>query len=141
MTRLAALILAASLGFAAPLPAAAQDAPQSEIRAVIDAQIDAFRADDGSKAYSYAAPGIRQIFPTPEIFMSMVKSGYQPVYRPKSVTYGSLRNLEGQGWVQEVFLVGPDGDTYTALYALQQQPDGSWKIAGCRIVKAPAQSA
>jgi hypothetical protein len=33
--------------------------------------------------------------------------------------------------VQRVLLVGPDGVPVTALYFMEQQPDGSWKISGC----------
>ncbi len=49
---------------------------KTEFQRIITAQISAFRADDGPTAYSFAAPVVRNIFPTPEIFMSMVKRGY-----------------------------------------------------------------
>ena len=38
---------------------------------IIRAQEQAFVRDDASAAYSYAAPAIREIFPAPDIFMSM----------------------------------------------------------------------
>ena len=144
--RIAGLLLILSLTLsglsllARPLPASADDGPEGAIRAVIGSQIEAFRVDDGSTAYSFAAPELQRIFPTADVFMSMVRSGYQPVYRPRSIAYGRLKVLNG-AYVQEVFVVGPDGDTYTALYALKQQPDGSWKISGCSIVKTPSNSA
>jgi hypothetical protein len=119
-------------------PARADDG--AAVRSIIDQQIAAFRRDDGATAYSFAAPSIRQIFPSPDVFMSMVRSGYQPVYRPQSVTYGRLREDSGTV-VQEVFVVGPDGEPYVALYSLEKQADGSWKITGCRIAKAPGESA
>jgi ketosteroid isomerase-like protein len=119
-------------------PARADDA--ADIRAVIDGQITAFRADDGDAAYGYAAPSIREIFVDPETFMAMVRNGYQPVYRPRSVTFGRLTEENGTT-LQEVYVVGPDGESYKALYSLQKQPDGSWKINGCRIVKAAGESA
>lgn len=112
----------------------------SGVRAVIDAQIQAFRADDGVAAYGFAAPRLREIFPNADVFMSMVRNGYQPVYRPKSVTWGRLKEIPG-GYAQEVFVVGPDGEAYVALYALERQPDGSWRIAGCQILKSGGQSA
>jgi hypothetical protein len=37
--------------------------------------------------------------------------------------------------VQRVFITGPDGANYVAEYALQQQPDGTWKINGVTLVK------
>jgi hypothetical protein len=44
-----------------------------------------------------------------------------------------LTTLEGQP-TQAVLLVGPDGVPVLALYPMQQQPDGSWKTAGCYLV-------
>jgi hypothetical protein len=134
---LAALMMV--LSFAVTADAQTSDADNEAIRSVIAGQIAAFQADDGSTAYSYAAPSIRNVFTSPETFMAMVRSGYQPVYRPRSVTYGRLRELGGRV-VQEVFVVGPDGETYTALYAMQQQEDGSWKISGCRIARTVGES-
>ena len=50
------------------LPARADSlSPQDEVdfRAIISDQIAAFQADDGARAYSHAAPTIRQILPRP----------------------------------------------------------------------------
>ena len=41
----------------------------------------------------------------------------------------------GRDTVQKVFLVGPDGKSYVAVYSLQRQPDGSWRINGCTLVE------
>ena len=38
----------------------------------------------------------------------MVRGQYQPVYRPRSVTFGPLVDSPA-GPLQKVFLVGPDG--------------------------------
>ena len=141
MTRLTAALAAAMLILAAawsPPPAQAQDSA-ADVRAVIRSQIDAFLADDWSAAYAHAAPSIRQIFTSPESFMAMVRSGYQPVYRPKSVTFGRMRQ-EGGRVVQEVFVVDHDGEPWTALYSMEMQADGSWKISGCRLAETAAES-
>lgn len=114
---------------------------KTDIQAVIGRQIEAFRADDGATAYSFAAPTLQKAFRNADVFMSMVRSGYQAVYRPKSVIFGRFAAVSGGGYAQEVLVVGPDGETYTALYALERQPDGSWRIAACQIVKTSAQPA
>ena len=36
---------------------------------------------------------------------------------------------------QRAFVTGPDGQAYAAEYTLQRQPDGTWKISGCTILK------
>ena len=114
-------------------------ADRQAIRAVIAQQIAAFRRDDGEAAFAFAAPRIREIFTTPDNFMRMVREGYQPVYRPREVNFGTLSTLEGR-LVQRVLLVGPDGVPVTALYFMEMQPDGSWKISGCVLTTAEDKS-
>jgi len=114
---------------------------RASFRDIISSQIEAFRADDGPRAYSYAAPTIRRIFPNPDIFMSMVREGYRPVYRPQSFAFGEAEIGNSGLPVQRVTIVGPDGLTYDAVYTMERQPDGTWRINGCSIVRAPDISA
>ena len=122
------------------LPARADslsEADKSAFQGIITGQIEAFRAEDGARAYSYAAPMIRQAFPNPDIFMNMVRQGYQPVYRPQSFTFGAAGFSASGRPTQRVTVVGPDGITYEAIYTMERQPDGTWQISGCAIVRAP----
>jgi len=138
ISRLLVLILPL---LAAP-PAASQEVPPAEeqaIREVIQSQLDAFQRDDAGGAYAYASPSIQQMFTTPDIFMEMVKLGYQPVYRPREVEFRKLGDVDGT-LVQDVFVVGPDGQPVIARYAMEKQPDGSWRINGCALIKAPDQN-
>ena len=112
---------------------AVEDADRATIIGVIQGQMAAFRADEAGEAFSYATPGIQRLFGTPERFMAMVRSGYQPVYRPREVEFRELRDT-AEGPVQSV--VGPDGVPVVALYIMQQQADGSWRIAGCVLTPA-----
>src|SRR5690606_29913642 len=86
------------LALTAPLAAWAEDALQpadpAAIRQVIQGQMDAFRSDDWSAAFAYAAPGIQAKFVSPEIFRQMVTGAYQPVYRPKGVEFRALEASE-----------------------------------------------
>ena len=112
------------------------EAERQAVRQVIESQLAAFQRDDGAEAFSYAAPGIQRMFGTPEVFMQMVRSGYRPVYRPREFEFRTLER-SGTRLRQEVLFVGPDGEPVIALYAMEQQPDGSWRIAGVVLVKAP----
>lgn len=126
------------LGLLLMIGPARADAPDAAaFRAVITAQIDAFRADDGARAYDYASPSIHQIFPTADIFMDMVRRGYQPVYRPNAITFGEAGTGPDGRPFQKVSLIGPDGLNYEALYSFERQPDGSWRISGCALTRAP----
>jgi hypothetical protein len=128
----AVLMLAAVLvSFA--VPAFADDVANAQ--SVIRAQEEAFRRDDAAAAYSYAAPGIRQIFPQADIFMSMVQNAYTPVYRHRSFEFGEAQTAGGQV-AQRVHIVDYNGEAWEALYTLEQQADGSLKIIGCVLLKA-----
>ena len=131
---LAIILLAFGIAGATPAAAEMAGADRDSIRAIIESQMSAFQRDDGAAAYGYAAPAIRQLFPSADIFMEMVRTGYQPVYRPRSVTFGELVETP-QGPEQRVFLTGPDGRSWVAIYTLERQPDGTWKISGCRLVR------
>jgi len=110
------------------------DSDRAAIEQVIRNQIAAFQRDDAHEAFGYASPGIRAQFGTAERFMGMVRSGYRPVYRPRSVAFGETRVISGIV-VQEVFVVGPLGQAWVALYPMERQPDGTWKIAGCTLTR------
>jgi hypothetical protein len=116
------------------------DSDRAAVQAVITQQLNASLADDGSTAYSFAAPGIKAMFPTEEIFMELVRRGYQPVYRSRSHSFGELKET-ATGLEQIVELVDANGEFWTARYTLEQQPDGSWKINSCVLLKKPGEVA
>ena len=137
--RAAAVLLTGLLAFVAvAAPAQSEnmtlsDADRSAIRGVIESQLAAFQRDDGARAFSYASPTVRRQFVTPERFMRMVRTGYAPVYRPREVAFRDVV-VVGDVPVQKVLLVGPDGVPVMAVYPMQRQADGSWKIDGCMLV-------
>ena len=137
---LLAAVLVLSLAPAAPRADELAAGDAAAIKQVIADQLAAFQRDDAAGAYAFAAPGIKTIFPTPDVFMSMVKQAYQPVYRPREVEFRELKS-EGNVISQDVFLIGPDGQPVIAHYTMERQPDGSWKIDGCSLDKAPDLSA
>ena len=118
--------------------ARAGDLSESErgaIRAVIEDQLAAFQRDDAIAAFANASPAIQRIFGTPETFMRMVRTDYRPVYRPRVVEFRDIVTDQGAP-IQRVFLVGPSGVPVIALYPMQRQGDGTWKINGCTLVRA-----
>jgi hypothetical protein len=115
------------------------EADRNAIRNVIEAQLAAFRADDGETAFGFASPSIQRQFGNPATFLAMVKAAYMPVYRPREVQFRRLVELEGEP-VQLVLLVGPDFAVVTAYYIMQQQADGTWRINGCVLREAADQA-
>jgi hypothetical protein len=41
--------------------------------------------------------------------------------------------------MQKVEVIGPDGRPALALYDMEHETDGSWRISGCRLVKSELQ--
>ena len=101
----------------------------SQFQRIINSQMEAFARDDGDAAFAHAAPSIQQQLGSPGAFMAMVRTGFQPVYRPRSVEFEEHIVVDGK-YAQPVRVVGRDGKVVLAMYHMQQQPDGSWRIAG-----------
>lgn len=123
-----------------PGAAFAGDAEVKAAQGTIEAQLKAFQAGDGALAYSYAAPSIQRIFPSAEIFMNMVESAYQPVRNPSNFSFGKVEEMGAGSIVQQVLLTGPDGKEYEAVYTLELQPDGAYRITGVSLKASNALS-
>ena len=115
----------------------AQEAGNPLVRQAIEGQLKSILADDDAAAYGYAAPNIRQVFPDVGRFMDMVKNGYKPVHRPKGWNFGRDTTLADGTVVQELMLTDQDGREWQAIYMMQLQADGSWKIAGVSLRGLP----
>ena len=133
------LALLVTIGIATPA-AAFTEADRAAAQSSIEQQLDAFLADDGAAAYSFAAPSIQAMFPTQEIFMELVRRGYPPVYRSRSHSFGELKET-ATGLEQIVDIVDAEGEFWTARYTLELQPDGSWRITSCTLLKKPGEVA
>ena len=129
-----ALAVVALLWGLPPQQAAAGDS--TDIQKVISDQIAAFQRDDGVEAFSYASPGIRRMFGNADNFMRMVRQGYPSVYRPQSFEFQEVVEIEGR-LVQDVLFVGPSGEVEIGSYLMERQEDGTWRINGVVMRKAP----
>ncbi len=137
----------ALVAFAAPAAfAQAADEPAlpgsdwTQIRRVVTAQRAALVAGDAPAAYAFAAPGIRARFPTPAAFMAMVRESYAALVDAR---YAELLDgaVIGGDVIQPLRLIMPDGTVFVALYTMQRQRDGAWRIAGCLIAPSTVRSA
>jgi Domain of unknown function (DUF4864) len=109
---------------------------EAEVKAAqdaIDGQMKAFSRNDDAAAYSFAAPNIKRIFPSVDAFMNMVTGAYQPVYKPRNYAFGKVQEMSATSIVQQVLIVGPDGKDYEAIYTLELQSDGTYRITGVSL--------
>ncbi len=109
-----------------------------DFRAVIQSQLDAFKAGDLPRAFSYASPAIREIFGTPENFGQMVAGGYPMIWRPRVFEFLDIWSAEGRQF-QRVRVQGADGAVYHFDYEMIEV-DGIWRINGVYPVTEAAPS-
>jgi hypothetical protein len=126
-----ALLAALLFGLASPVSA---DDDVAAAQGIIRSQVEAFARDDAAAAYSFAAPGIKEMFPQADLFLSMVQRSYAPVYRHKSFEFGQARAADGKV-AQQVYIVDADGVPWEALYTLEVESDDSLKISGCVLFR------
>ena len=106
---------------------------QDAFQSIITRQIDAFGRDDAVTAHSFAAPGIKRMFPDAGAFNSMVHQSYAPLIHPKSTRFEPAAASE-IGPVEKVTIVDDKGQVWTAVYTFEQV-DGQWRINGCVLVQ------
>ena len=117
--------------------AAIDAATRAALQQAISGQIEALNRDDGEKAESFAAAGIRQKFPNGPAFMAMVRAHYAALLHPKSTRFGTV-DASPHGPLQTVTVVAADGTIWTAIYSFEQA-DGAWRITGCSLQKLEGQ--
>ena len=132
---LALLLALAAFGVtgaeAQPLDADAQAAGRSVMQ-----QLEAFRRDDFSTAYTFASVTIRQMFDRAR-FEQMVRGGYPEIAHSASATIeGSRRGDAGEIYLL-VRIVGDNGRAIEAVYELVSE-SGGWRING--VVTRPDES-
>ena len=111
------------------LPALAQEAP---IQSTIQSQLDAFKAEDFARAFTYASPTIKGIFGSPENFAAMVVQGYPMVAQPAAVQMLELREVAGNLW-QRVMITDLQGRTHLLDYQMVETAEG-WQINGVQLL-------
>jgi len=110
------------------------------IKRAIGEQRAAFVAGDAQKAFGYAAPGIRAQFGTAENFLAMVRTAYDALIAARYTEFLEGAVIEGVV-IQPLRLIAPDNTVQVALYTMEKQKNGGWKIAGCVLAPSTVQAA
>jgi hypothetical protein len=124
------------VAYAAPFTAA----DEKTVRSIVKAQLAALAKDDAVKAFSYAAPSIREAIGTADAFLNMVRRDYPVVYRPASVVFLKAEGKDDDV-VQRVHMLDASGNSYLAVYSLQRQKGNVWRITGCALTESKGRMA
>lgn len=106
---------------------------KATIRQAIEQQLQAFQQDDAETAFAYASPTIQQQFDNPKKFLQMVKTGYQAVYRPRSVMFRGFTMVDNYP-AQVLIVMDNTGKLVKVVYVMQHQRDRSWRVHGCFLL-------
>lgn len=143
------IVLLAVLCFSlsAPSAAAATDpvqplsrADRAAIQAVINLQLKALAADDDNGAFALAAPDVRRQFGTAEAFMDMVRKGYPPLFRNQSTAFLEAAIIDDDV-IQPLRITNRDGTVVIALFSMERQANGDWRVYGCQLAPSELQAA
>ncbi len=134
------LLLIALLNLPA-LGRAQMPVPMSEvarIQTVISLQVEAFRAGDLERAFSFAAPSIQKTFGDSQAFGRMVEQGYGQIFSAFDFSFiGTLGTQDAP--IQLVRFTGTDLTAVMAFYFMELQSGGQWRIAGVQLSTVPDQ--
>ncbi|MBP6224662.1 MAG: DUF4864 domain-containing protein [Rhizobacter sp.] len=128
-------LITLSLGLATGVawPAEVPEAQAAKAREVVQAQLDAFAADDARRAFLLASPSARRHLRSPDNFINLVRRNYAVVYRPASVAFLKPQLIDGVV-ILGVQMTDAQGSAWLATYQLERQPDGIFLIDGCELV-------
>lgn len=134
-----AVVAILSLLFVMPSAAAESIVADDDVKAVqlvIGNQISALKSGDYQSAYSFAAPNVKQAFPSVKTFINMVQSGYKPLYQHASYVFGKNTLSKGEVY-QEIIVADESRQLWQFIYTLDQQQDKTWKVTN--VVMYPYQ--
>ena len=131
MAALAALVGSLAI---AQAPGAEQLPPADwlAIRSVVEDQRAALVTGDARRAFAYASPALRQRFGNAPTFLAMVRRSYSPLVEARDAHPLEGAVVDGRV-IQPMQLVMPDDTVVVALYTMERQRDGAWRVAACMI--------
>lgn len=127
ITALVAMVFLFLFNASAISDSVVSEADVRAVQLVIENQISAFKTGDHQSAYSFAAPNVKQAFPSAKIFIGMVEKGYKPLYNHSSYVFGKNTLSNGDVY-QEIIISDDTRKLWQFIYTLSQQQDLSWKV-------------
>ncbi len=129
-----ALVFVLAFGLAGA-HALAQETVASTAQAVtqvVQSQLSAFAEGDAEKAFSLATAATQSLAGTPGELMRVIKHRFAPIYRHRQALF-SEPEIIGTHGLQVVQLIDHDNLVWIAIYQVEHEADGTWKVDGCQL--------
>ncbi len=138
LTRIAAALLAAHCLFAhadetEPMGGIG-NADAREIQEAVQTQLDALAVDDAAAAFEMATPAKRMLIGSPAHFMDIIREQYPAIYRYLGAIFSQPEVLDGIV-VQTVWVTSGDRHVWLAIFGMERDENGRWKIDGCELLE------
>lgn len=109
-----------------------QDA--AAIREVVRAQLQAFRAKDGRRAWELSSSSIQATFPDGDAVMALIGERYPAFLQPKQVSFGEFVSVpEGIGLRVTLSFPGRRHGV-EALFLVVREPERGWRVHGAVLL-------
>lgn len=112
----------------------AEDAEQ--VQRIVVAQIQALAENDAERMFETTTPAVREAIGSSGRFLAMMRGAYPMVYQPSAVTFHKVAAGPGGAW-QLVEITDSEEQSWLGVFALERQPDKSWRISGCLMTRNP----
>lgn len=130
-------LLLAVMGSWAPRVAGADEVSAADAQAIQEVvrwQLEAFAADDAERAFGLATSAARNELGSADNFLQLIKDQYPPIYRNRLALFSKPEMIDGHMLVM-VRLTDPDNSVWLAIYEVQREADGKWKIDSCNLLE------
>jgi len=109
------------------------------IHETVQSQLEALSNDDAASAFELATPEKRMQIGNADNFLRLIKQEYDPIYRYQRVIFSRPEILHGDA-IQVVRVTDGYSRVWLAVFWMQQDENGSWKIDGCQLLQTKATS-
>ena len=124
------LILCVAVGHAAAQQA--QPSVAHAVTQVVQSQLNAFAQDDAETAFKLSTASTRQLIGTPNELLSVIKHKFAPIYRHSKAIFAKPEIINRSA-LQIVHLTDADNLVWIAIYQVEQEADGIWRVDGCQL--------
>ncbi|MES2536040.1 MAG: DUF4864 domain-containing protein [Pseudomonadota bacterium] len=139
MKRRVIVMLSLLMGLLAPLATCGASAEEvaapdaQEIHALVQEQLEAFANDDAEKAFDLTTDSAREQLGSADDFLLMIKTEYPAIYRHRRALFSVAESVAGNTF-QIVRLTDGENNVWLAIYQVERESNGRWKIDGCILV-------